>query len=98
MQKPAALAKNDHLLGICRAIGQDFGFDPTWLRAVFALMLLVNFKVALIGYGVAGFAVLASRLLVRPKRSRARIVASSEQALAAEETKAGETPALAVAA
>ncbi len=31
------LLRNDTILGVCEAIGQDFGFHPNWLRVAFAL-------------------------------------------------------------
>ena len=30
-QTPLPL-RNDTILGVCEAIGQDFGFNPLWLR------------------------------------------------------------------
>ena len=27
--------RNDTILGVCEAIGQDFGFNPLWLRLAF---------------------------------------------------------------
>jgi phage shock protein C len=34
--KPTPLPlRNDTLLGVCEAIGQDFGFNPLWLRLAF---------------------------------------------------------------
>ncbi len=27
--------RNDTILGVCEALGQDFGFNPTWLRLAF---------------------------------------------------------------
>ena len=27
--------RHDTILGVCEAIGQDFGFNPTWLRLAF---------------------------------------------------------------
>ena len=33
-QTPLPL-RNDTILGVCEAIGQDFGFNPLWLRLAF---------------------------------------------------------------
>lgn len=34
--KPTALPlRNDTLLGVCEALGQDFGVSPTWFRLAF---------------------------------------------------------------
>ena len=29
------LLRNDTILGVCEALGQDFGINPTWLRVAF---------------------------------------------------------------
>ena len=42
------LLRNDTILGVCEAIGQDFGFHPNWLRLMFALSFYFN-PVAVIG-------------------------------------------------
>lgn len=33
--------RNDTILGVCEAIGQDFGFNPLWLRLAFIAPLFV---------------------------------------------------------
>lgn len=53
----------DNLLGVCAAIGEDFGFDPNWLRIALGVGLLFDLEKVLIAYAVAGLIVLASRLL-----------------------------------
>jgi phage shock protein PspC (stress-responsive transcriptional regulator) len=30
------------ILGVCEAIGEDFGFNPTWLRVPFAATVLLS--------------------------------------------------------
>ena len=79
MQAPAAQTRNvslirrdDTFLGICQAVGEDFGFNPTWLRILFALPLMF-FPVQVLGaYLGLGVIVLLSRLLApRPKRASA---------------------------
>jgi phage shock protein PspC (stress-responsive transcriptional regulator) len=66
------IARSDTLLGVCQAIGDDFGFNPIWLRLAFALPLMffpVGVFSAYLGLGVI---VMISRLLVRgPRRSKA---------------------------
>jgi len=42
------LLRNDTVLGVCEAIGQDFGFHPNWLRLTFA-SLFYFFPMAVIG-------------------------------------------------
>jgi len=61
-------SQKDNMLGICHAIGEDFGFNPIYIRIALAVMLLFNPVAMLITYGSAGILVLASRLLVRAKK------------------------------
>ena len=65
MQDLAATARNDNLLGICHAIGEDFGFNPFWLRLALAVGIIVKPEIVLGAYAVLGISVLASRLLTR---------------------------------
>jgi phage shock protein PspC (stress-responsive transcriptional regulator) len=62
--------KGESLIGICQAVGDDFGFNPDFLRVVLAVMLLVNAEAVLVAYGIMGVAVLASRLVTRWPRAR----------------------------
>jgi phage shock protein C len=42
------LLRNDTVLGVCEAIGQDFGFHPNWLRLTLA-SLFYFFPMGVIG-------------------------------------------------
>jgi phage shock protein PspC (stress-responsive transcriptional regulator) len=56
------------ILGVCEAIGEDFGFNATWLRIPFAASVLISPMMAIAAYFALGGVVLASRLLfARPK-------------------------------
>ena len=58
-----APAAPQNLSGICARVGEDFGFNPLWLRLAFACSLIWN-PVAVIGaYFALGAIVLTSRLL-----------------------------------
>lgn len=73
--KPSPIApQKDNLFGICHAIGEDFGFNPIYLRIALAVTLLFSPEAMLVAYGSAGLLVLASRLLVRTKPRRANNV------------------------
>jgi len=67
--QPTDAPHKDNIFGVCAALGEDFGFNPFYLRAALAVMLLVSPEIMLITYAVAGIVVLASHLLVRPKRA-----------------------------
>jgi phage shock protein C len=51
------------ILGVCEAIGEDFGFNPVFLRIPLGALVVVNLLWALGAYVFLGAAVLASRLL-----------------------------------
>jgi phage shock protein C len=70
-EAPSPPPKSDSLFGICQALGEDFGFNPDYLRIALAILRLVSAKIVVIGYVVAGLLVLGSRLLVPSSRSRA---------------------------
>jgi phage shock protein C len=53
--------RNDTVLGVCEAIGQDFGFHPNWLRLTLASLFYFA-PVAVIGtYLALGLAVALTR-------------------------------------
>jgi phage shock protein PspC (stress-responsive transcriptional regulator) len=59
-----ALPLRSHtILGVCEAIGEDFGFNPTFLRVPFAAMVLWSPMIAIASYLVLGLVVLGSRML-----------------------------------
>lgn len=55
--------RRDTFFGICEAIGQDFGFNPLWLRLAFVAPLFFFPVQTFAGYFGLGLVVLASRLL-----------------------------------
>ena len=55
--------KPDNLFGVCAALGEDFGFNPLYLRIALSAGVLWN-PLAMLGIYVAlGAVVLATRLL-----------------------------------
>ena len=78
------LARDDTFLGVCEALGEDFGFNPIYLRIALGVGLLWN-PLAMIGvYLAAGIVVLVSRLLVR---NPASATASADEAAAGPQPK-----------
>lgn len=61
--QPNLLARDDTFFGVCQGLGEDLGFNPLYLRIVFAILVLVNPLAALGGYVGAGVLVLLSRLI-----------------------------------
>jgi phage shock protein PspC (stress-responsive transcriptional regulator) len=78
-----ALPLRSHtILGVCEAIGEDFGFNPILLRVPFAAIVLWSPTMAIGAYFALGAVVLVSRLLF-PKA----------KAIEAELVKSGAAPA-----
>ena len=61
-QAPLPL-RSHTILGVCEAIGEDFGFNPTYLRVVLAASVIWNLKLAVAAYLALGLVILGSRLL-----------------------------------
>ena len=53
--------RNDTILGVCEAIGQDFGFNPNWLRLAFCAPIYWNPALVVGVYLGLGLLVAASR-------------------------------------
>jgi len=68
------------LLGVCEAVGEDFGFNPLFLRVPFAMIVLYSPTIAIGAYLVLGLIVAASRLLF----PNAKPANPAQPALAAE--------------
>ena len=65
------ILRNDTILGVCEAIGQDFGFNPNFLRIPLAGGVLISPLASFGIYFALGLAVLASRLLFPAPRQLA---------------------------
>jgi phage shock protein C len=80
--RPNLVLRNDTLLGVCEAIGQDFGFHGNWLRLAFAI-LLFWFPLEAVGtYLALGLVVLMSRLIYPDVRPAAAAAAAPAEAAA----------------
>jgi phage shock protein PspC (stress-responsive transcriptional regulator) len=63
-QNQVALPMRPHtILGVCEAIGEDFGFNPVLLRVPFAAAVLWSPTMVLAIYLALGAVVFASRLI-----------------------------------
>jgi phage shock protein PspC (stress-responsive transcriptional regulator) len=58
------VARDDTLLGACYAVGEDFGFNPLWLRILFAFGVLSSPAIALTAYAALTAIVVLSRWMV----------------------------------
>jgi phage shock protein PspC (stress-responsive transcriptional regulator) len=98
--QPSLFARHDTLLGICQAIGEDLGFNPTWLRVGFATMVFFNLGAAVAVYLAAGAVVLATRLIHRSPRKAMFLVEAQPAPVtdAAQPAEPEEAPVLLAAA
>ena len=74
--------KPDTILGVCEAVGNELGFNPTLLRVAFLPLLFFAPKVMIGAYLGLGLVVLASRLVFpkpRQPKVHAQIVRESVQ-------------------
>jgi phage shock protein C len=77
------LARDDTFFGVCEALGEDFRFNPNWLRVALGVGLLLNPLAALAAYAAGAVIVGLSRWLVPNPRLAA---AGPEQVSEAPET------------
>lgn len=63
--------RRDTFFGICEAVGQDFGFNPLYLRLAFIAPLFFFPVQTFAGYFGLGIVVLASRLIFPAKSAAA---------------------------
>lgn len=84
------LARDDTFFGVCQGLGEDFGFNPNYLRVALALLLFWNPVAAIGGYAGAGVFVAVLRWLVP---NPAFATASAGEPAAAETAPAGDNDA-----
>ena len=84
---PVALRPHT-IFGVCEAIGDDFGFNPVWLRVPFAATVLISPTMAIGAYLALGGVVLLSRLLFpRPKAAKVDTMVEQPSAAANEQVE-----------
>ena len=71
-QNVALPMRSQTLLGVCEAIGEDFGFNANYIRAPLGAIVVFNIWAAIGVYLGLGLVVLASRLLF-PKAKPASV-------------------------
>jgi phage shock protein PspC (stress-responsive transcriptional regulator) len=78
--QPALPLRSHTILGACEAIGEDFGFNPTFLRVPLATAVLWSPTLAIGIYLALGLVVLASRLLFPELKAVEPDIAAQEPA------------------
>ena len=86
--------RRDTFFGICEAVGQDFGFNPLWLRLAFIAPLFFFPVQSFAAYFALGAIVLLSRI-VFPNKSREDAATRATNAPAAKEERTSDDYALA---
>ena len=71
-QNVALPLRSQTLLGVCEAIGEDFGFNANYLRVPLGAIVVFNVWAAVGAYLALGVIVLASRMLF-PKAKPERV-------------------------
>jgi phage shock protein C len=83
--KPTALPlRNDTLLGVCEAIGQDFGINPLWLRLAFIAPLFFQPVLTISVYLGLGAVIAATRYFFPRKTVEAEVIDLPAKPVAAE--------------
>lgn len=75
------------ILGVCEAVGEDFGFNPVLLRVPFAAAVLWSPSMTLAIYFALGAVVLVSRMLFPRAKSHEGSVATPSLAAANEQAE-----------
>lgn len=71
--RPNLFTRPDTMLGVCQGLGEDFGFNPNYLRVALPLLLFFYPLPTVIGYLVAGLIVMVVHWFIpnRPVRELA---------------------------
>ena len=78
--------RHDTILGVCEAIGQDFGFNPTWLRLAFIAPIFFAPVWTVAAYLGLGVLVAATRLLFKDKPASEQVVDAQAVELIEDDT------------
>ena len=83
-QTPLPL-RNDTILGVCEAIGQDFGFNPLYLRLAFIAPLFFAPTLGIAAYLGLGLVVAATRYFAPNKPASQQVVDAKATVVEEEE-------------
>ena len=86
--RPNPFLRYDTMLGICEAVGEDFGFNPLWLRLAFASVLLFAPVAVIATYLGLGLAVVFARW-ISPDRAQPVVTAAAAPPVATDIAEAG---------
>ncbi|SNS26564.1 phage shock protein C (PspC) family protein [Sphingomonas laterariae] len=60
---PSVPARKESLFGVCAALGEDFGFNPLYLRIGLGVLMLWNPVAVVAGYFAVGVVALLTRII-----------------------------------
>ena len=96
--RESLIRRDDTFLGVCQALGEDFGFNPVYLRVVLAAGVIWNPMAVLGVYVALGVVVMLSRLVFpNPRRAVAKAPAGEPALEHAQPTADNEDEAEMVA-
>jgi phage shock protein C len=87
---PNIFQRQDTIFGICQAVGEDFGFNPSWLRLAFVAPLFFMPVQTITAYLLLGVMVFISRISFPDKAGQQTLA----ETVAAKPAAATVTPAL----
>ena len=93
--QPSVFARDHTILGVCEALGEDFGFNPVFLRVPLAVGLLLNPWAVVALYAGLGVLVAFARLVAPNPTKPAEADAAP---VAAQQAEAPAEPDMALAA
>ena len=81
------MLRNDTILGVCEAIGEETGINPNWLRVAFCLPIFWNPMVVIGAYLALGVVVAATRFAFADKVAKVGSPAAPAQPALVETAK-----------
>lgn len=85
--------RNDTILGVCEALGEDLGINPNFIRVPLAASVLLSFTLAFGTYLALGAVVLLSRLLYPKAKAAPSVEAPARSIEVAANSEAEERAA-----
>ena len=82
--QPALPLRNHNILGVCEAIGEDFGFNSVLLRIPFAASVLWSPLMAIAAYFALGAVVFLSRLIFPKAKAHVPITEAASKSAESE--------------
>lgn len=79
--KPNLFTRPDTMFGVCQGLGEDFGFNPNYLRLALPLLLFLYPVATIAGYLAVGLIVLIVHWLIPNRPLRDAVVETADEAV-----------------